>query len=378
MKIAYIYDAVYPWEKGGAQKRVWELARRLADRHDVHLYGLHYWAGPSVIEREGVTLHGVCEPMELYVDGRRSIREALRFGRKVLRPLFREEFDVVDCQEFPYFPVFSSKLHELLGKSELVVTWYEWWGDYWYEYLGWKGVFGKAVERAALRVPSEVVPISNKIRRDIERAGRKKGITVVHNGVDYHGIQEVEAADDSWDAIYVGRLAEHKNVDLLLEAVAMISEEFGEDISCCVVGDGPEREKLEDKVRELGVDGHVSFLGFVESHDDVISHMKSARVFVLPSTREGFPNTILEANACGLPSIVIDHPENGGTEVVEHGETGFVTELSPEAVGKHLYRMLEDDAEKERMSEAALMFAEEHDWSVIAEQLEQVYLKVIR
>lgn len=57
MKLALIYDAVFPWEKGGAQKRVWELARRLADDHDVHLYGMHYWDGPVVIEREGVSIH---------------------------------------------------------------------------------------------------------------------------------------------------------------------------------------------------------------------------------------------------------------------------------------------------------------------------------
>jgi hypothetical protein len=75
MKIAYVYDAVHPWETGGIQTRIWELARRLAGHHNIHWYGLHYWDGPAIREIEDVTHHGVTEPPELYTNGRRSIRE---------------------------------------------------------------------------------------------------------------------------------------------------------------------------------------------------------------------------------------------------------------------------------------------------------------
>jgi hypothetical protein len=50
MKIAYVYDAVYPWVKGGAEKRIYELSRRLAKRgHDVHCYGMKWWQGEDEI-----------------------------------------------------------------------------------------------------------------------------------------------------------------------------------------------------------------------------------------------------------------------------------------------------------------------------------------
>ena len=67
-------------------------------------------------------MHGVCKPMQLYVDGRRSIKEAIYFAGKLLPKLMKEKFDVIDCQEFPYFPCFTAKVHSLLRRSKLVIT----------------------------------------------------------------------------------------------------------------------------------------------------------------------------------------------------------------------------------------------------------------
>ena len=377
MKIAFLYDAVYPWEKGGAQKRIWELARRLADTHDVHLYGMHYWDGPTVIEREGVTLHGVCEPQELYVEGRRSIPQAIYFALRALPALLREEFDIIDCQEFPYFPCFSAKVHELITSSTLVITWYEVWDDYWYEYLGRKGIFGKIIERTTLGLADTVIPISDYIARDLRDIGRIEGLETIENGVDFDRLQEIPTEDTDWDVIYVGRLSEHKNVDMLLEAIDSASSQLDSAVSCGIIGDGPEREQLEEYADKLDIDTHVDFLGFVEADEAVIGNIKAASVFVLPSTREGFPNTILEANACGVPTIVIDHEENGSTAVVEDGVTGFITEDSAEAIAEKLMRCLTDDALLAELSTGATAFGRAHDWDVIVDELEDVYSSVV-
>jgi glycosyltransferase involved in cell wall biosynthesis len=373
MRIALVYDAVYPWEKGGAQKRIWELARRLADDHDVHLYGMQYWDGPSVMERDGVTYHGVCDPVDLYTDGRRSISQALYFATKVTPPLLREEFDIIDCQEFPYFPCFAAKANELLRESTLVVTWYEVWDDYWYEYLGKKGIFGKLVEQTTVKLADTIVPISEYIEEDLHEIGRTDGLEVVENGVDFDELQAIPESDTDWDVIYVGRLSEHKNVDVLLDAINLASDQIETDLSCCIIGDGPEREQLEEYATELGVADRVEFLGFVEADEDVIGNIKSASVFVLPSIREGFPNTILEANACGVPSIVVDHEENGSTAVVEDGVTGFITTVSPEAIADRIVECLTDRVLLEDLSTGAREFGRAHDWDRIVKDLEQVY-----
>ena len=61
MKIAFVYDAIYPYVKGGVEKRIWELAVRLSSRgHDVHLFGMKFWEGGDILVHEGISLHGVC------------------------------------------------------------------------------------------------------------------------------------------------------------------------------------------------------------------------------------------------------------------------------------------------------------------------------
>lgn len=377
LKIAYVYDAVYPWVKGGAQKRVWEIARRMADDHDVHLYGMQYWDGPSIIERDGVTLHGVCEPADLYAGERRSIPQALYFAGHLTVPLLRESFDVIDCQSFPYFPCFSAKAHQLLRRSAFVVTWYEVWDDYWYEYLGRKGVFGKTVEQATARLPPTIIAISEFVRGNLAAVGRDEGVSVVPNGIDFYGVDAVEPAGNDWDILYVGRLSSHKNVDLLLDAVLDAEARLGRQLDCGIIGDGPESDRLRAYARELGLWESVTFLGSVESDEEVIGNFKDARLFVLPSTREGFPNTILEANACGVPSVVIDHEDNGGTAVVEDGVTGSIVDFSADALGREVATLVADDELRRRMSEDAREFARRHDWDRIVAEMETVYDRTI-
>ncbi len=237
MRIGYVYDAVHPWETGGVQKRVWEVARRLADDHDVHWYGFRYWDGPAVVEREGVTFHGVAEPGELYVDGRRSILQALRFSAKLLRPLLAESFDVIDCQAFPYFPAFPSKLHSMARDATFLVTWHEVWDAYWYDYLGWKGGFGKAVERTVARLPDGHLTVSHRTRQDLASLGVTDA-QVVPNGVSMAEIDAVDPADGPVDVLFVGRLIPEKNADLLVRAVDRLRDEMP-DLRCVVVGEGP-------------------------------------------------------------------------------------------------------------------------------------------
>jgi len=372
MEIGFVKDAVYPWEVGGAQKRNWEIARRLSDNHEVHLFGMQYWDGPETIEKEGVTLHGVCKPKELYVDGRRSISQALHFTRKVVVELLQHDIDVIDCQKSSLFPFFASKVHTGIKESALVGMWTEIWDDYWYEYLGRKGIFGKVVERTALRLPDINIAISESVEQQMRSVSSIDNISVVHNGVDYQGIQDVEPSESHWDVIYIGRLSEHKNVDVLINAVIEAANHVDRDFDCAIVGDGPEREYLERYNRSQGGDENIEFLGFL-NESELMGNLKSSSVFVHPSSREGFPNAILEANACGVPTITIDEPRNGGKAIVKNDETGYVTELSHEAIADRILNIVTDSTLRDRLSSASKQYGAAHDWDVIVDETEQIY-----
>ena len=109
VKIAYMYDVIFPYVKGGAEKRFWELAKRMTLRgHQVHLYGMMSWEGPQDFVKEGVCVHGVGKHRNLYLaSGRRSFLQVLGFTMHILPALWKERFDIIDCNAFPYLPFFS-------------------------------------------------------------------------------------------------------------------------------------------------------------------------------------------------------------------------------------------------------------------------------
>jgi glycosyltransferase involved in cell wall biosynthesis len=367
MKIAYVYDAVYPWVKGGAEKRVYELSRRLANRgHDVHCFGIKWWKGNSVIQKDGVFLHGICNPRYLYSGDRRSMREALAFAWKVLVSS-KGDYDLIDCQEFPYLPCFSAKLVAAAGKTELFITWLEVWGDYWYEYMGKKGLAGKSIETAVARLTDKNIAISERTRKGLEELG-VCGVRVVPIGIDFKDIERIRAAGKTSEIIYAGRLLGHKNVNLLISALQFVKREIP-DVRTIIIGDGPEYMKLKHLAMDLGLHESIKFTGFLENYDEVISLMKSSKVFVMPSTREGFGIAALEANACGLPVVTSNHRMNAVCDLVTEG-TGLICEPSVEDLSEAIIRVLDESTS---MRARCVELAKGCDWDRIIGIIEKVY-----
>lgn len=374
MKIAFIYDAMYPWVTGGAEKRVYELATRLAHQgHEVHCYSWGWWwhdQGEGDLIYDGIHLHGVGQPMELYQDDKRSIKEALLFAWKLFPVLNRENFDIVDCQGFPFFSCFVAKQHAMRGKSKLVITLLEVWGDYWYQYLGKLGFFGKLVEKITLHLSNRLISISPKTERELQKARRVDDAVIIPPGINFQEIREIKGEPQKEvDVIYAGRLINDKRVDLLINSLTHVKESLGK-INCLIVGEGPEEENLRELTRQLGLEDSVEFKGFLDEYHDLISCFKSSRIFVLPSQREGFGMVVVEANACGLPVVVIDNPLNAAVDLIENGKNGFVAHASPEDLADKIIKSLQQSNE---MEEPCIESARQYDWDEIIQNLEKFY-----
>lgn len=374
-RIALVYDAIFPFVTGGAEKRFFELGKRLASAgHDVHLFGMKSWEGPDVISRAGMTLHGIMGKRPLYVTagagaGRRSISQALRFGLATCRlALSREDFDVIDCCGFPYFSLFPARVIATLRKKPLYSTWHEVWGrDYWREYLGPLGICGFLVEKLASRLPDVIISVSDltttKLRTEL---GRQKNILTIANGIDLERIAETPPAPERSDILFVGRLLEHKHADRLIAAVARLQPEYP-DLRLEIIGDGPEKAKLEKMVTELGLEKNVRFSGFI-AEEEVFARMKSSRLLALPSSREGFGLVVLEANACDLPVLTTDQPQNAAQYLIRNGENGWVTGADVASFADGLREMLQN---RERLRPQTGI--ENYSWDHMAQEIENAF-----
>jgi len=121
---------------------------------------------------------------------------------------------------------------------------------------------------------------------------------LIENAVPLEAIDAAVPAETARPTgLYAGRLVTLKNVDVALAAAAEVMRERDFDLVLC--GEGPERGRLEQRARELGIAERVRFAGFVP---DVAPAMKAARFFVSLSDFEGNPNAVLEAFAAGTPS----------------------------------------------------------------------------
>ena len=137
---------------------------------------------------------------------------------------------------------------------------------------------------------------------------------VVPNGVAIpqersRGIRELS------QAIVVANLTSIKGHDLLLDALSLTTSPD----RILLVGDGPERTRLEDRVSKVGLEGRVTFLG---SSEVVLDHLLASDFLIHPSPSEGSPNAVLEAMAAGLPIVALR--VGGIPEIVQHGQTGIL------------------------------------------------------
>jgi len=147
----------------------------------------------------------------------------------------------------------------------------------------------------------------------------------------------------------VGRLRAVKRFDLLVEVFARISSRHP-DWHLLIVGDGPMRPQLESMVARLHLRDRVHLLGLVP---DTSPFLLASDMFVLTSSREGFPNALCEALACGLPAVTFDCPSGPG-DIVRDGVDGLlVADGDREGLASALDRLMSDDLVRSRMAEQA-------------------------
>ncbi|NRH20794.1 glycosyltransferase family 4 protein [Candidatus Gracilibacteria bacterium] len=170
--------------------------------------------------------------------------------------------------------------------------------------------FGRIILFAA----NDIIAISEACRDFISTEFGIKNVPVIYRGINYV-IPKVEKNFNEIRIGYVGRLVDLKGVDVLINAFAIFLKGYkdNKDIKLIIIGDGPERKKLESLVEGLGIGDMVNFLGIQGSEKVRSEYLPSFHIFVNPSFQEGLPTSVMEAIVAGCNVIATDV---GGTREI--------------------------------------------------------------
>lgn len=228
----------------------------------------------------------------------------------------------------------------------------------------------------AAQVATAIVTVSAALKDRLVTLGVERGkIDVIRNGVDRERFVPVDrltararikTAIGSPLVLAVGNLVPEKGHELLIEALTMLPE-----ARLIIVGDGPLRPSLVRQIEERGLSNRASILPPMDQNELKWAY-GAADLIALTSTREGIPNVLLEALACGRP--VVAFPVGGIPEIMTAPLTGtLVTERSPCAMAKAVAELLRAAPKAEEIS----AFASRFDWSAAAEAQVNVLCRAI-
>jgi glycosyltransferase involved in cell wall biosynthesis len=372
MKIAFVYDVLYPDTIGGVEKRIYEIGKRLAKRgHEVHVFPMTTGSGNEIIRRDGLIIHPVCRPIGLYTGGRRSVFQAVWYALHLFPVLLRIRVDIIDCQNFPYFPIVISRIIGWLRHENYVITWHECWGEFWYQYLGLGGFFGRLTEKFSLLLSHHSIAVSHHTVTRMKAEEKTCEPIIIPNGITLDDITIIQPFTKQVDVIFVGRFIPEKHPELVIEAIRILVHTYPA-ITCSLIGDGPMMSELHEKIHDYRLSDNIHLEGFISDYKEVIGRIKSARVFVLPSEREGFGIVCVEALACNVPIVTTQYPLNAACDHVLPG-CGYAAMPNAQdiAEGIQMYLFRQPDVS------VIHDYIKKHDWDTIVCLLEQTYNKLI-
>jgi glycosyltransferase involved in cell wall biosynthesis len=351
---------------GGAEIHLFEIFTRLASKgHRVRLVCSGWKGGAKQATIDGIAVQRVGGRNSFALLGRRAVRQALRTERP--------DILVEDINKLPLFLAattsvpFCAVVPHLFGGTAFDEAAWPVAATVWAAErpLPW------AYRRAGFHA------ISESTRDDlVSRGVRREKIRVIHPGVDSKifnpGPQGRRSTVPSF--LYVGRLKRYKGVDLAIEALAL-ARRRRPDLRLEVAGTGDYRRELEHLVTRLDLERAVTFHGYV-SEERKIDLMRWAWANVFPSPKEGWGITVIEAAACGTPSLASDSP--GLRDSVRHGETGFLVPHG-DVIGlaNRMAELADSPPLVARLGQRARGFAESLSWERTATETEQHLNQII-
>ncbi len=245
--------------------------------------------------------------------------------------------------------------------------------------LPFRDAFWKKRIRQTLESADRIITVSKKNKACIRRLKVKTPVDLIPNGFQeelFYPMDKMEArielglSEHKKIIVTVGNLITIKGHNYLIDAlVSLLSQ--GEKPLCYIIGSGGLKTKLKQQIKKLGLQETVFLVGALR-HDEIVTWLNAADLFVLPSLNEGNPTVLFEALACGCPFVGAD--VGGVSEIIVDDKLGYLFQPGnvkdmTEVLGGALARVWE--------SEVILEKAQNYSWGRLAEEIIKCHRKIL-
>lgn len=199
-------------------------------------------------------------------------------------------------------------------------------------------------------VANKIIALTKKDAQLYKEKFRVKNCVHIYNPIDSRLMKQVHYNAESKRIISVGRLNYQKNFECAVN-VAKIVLECYPDWSWDIYGSGNEKEKLQKQIDDFGLNGRIELKGQV---DDLYSRYPDYALLVMTSRFEGFPMTLLESTACGLPAIAFDIL-TGPNEIIDDGISGYLVEFEQvDEMAEKIISLIKNKSIRKQMSQSCV------------------------
>jgi glycosyltransferase involved in cell wall biosynthesis len=388
MKLLYFTQLFYPAIFGGGEYIFYQWAKQMVKTgHQVYVITQNLCGKNQRENNDGIEIFRVGAALSVsgtlptnIVQNISFLLGSYRIGNKIIK---EQKIDLIHSNT--YMPTISAQWCARKAKIPHIATVH----DVYYTSKNnfWKGwslqkhaskltkFLGPYIEKKIAKTDVTLFhTVSEQSKIDLQSLGVTKKIVVIPNGIDptpYSG----NITKKQLQAIYVGRLVFYKNIDVIIEAFAIIIKKIP-TAKLLIVGDGPMKNSISEKIKGMGLENNIQLCGNV-TEEQKIKLIQESTMLLNPSLIEGFGIVVLEAFAAGKPVLVSDTKPL--SDLVTDSVDGFVLKSDdPQAWASTITNLFNDDSLAEKLGLAGRQKVKKYTISNLVNDLTAMYESVLK
>lgn len=367
MRILRVAADLYPSVMGGIGLHAHEMSKEQINMgHNLTVYTC-IDSNPVISSTYNYDVHGFKPFMQIFGNS---------IAPSMILDLFKNmhNYDIIHAHSHLCFSTNLCAILRKMGSSPLVITTHGGLNSQRAPKLV-QNVYNATVAKMTFDAADKIICYTDIEKSEMIDFGVKpEKIAVIHNGIDTDRFIPLKEPDfKKKNLLWIGRYVPGKGVEYLIEAFSLLKQKYPE-VSLTMVGRGPKKEKIMQRINELNLQNSITIKDFVPN-SEIVQLYHSSNVLLLPSLREGVPRVILEAMSCGIPVVCTGLPHL--VDIVDG--SGFLVPLKdPDTLAEKTSQILSDPALAKRFGEnGRKKVVENYSWKDTVQKTMKLYAELI-